>query len=351
MKITANKILVVIPNWIGDAVLATPAMRAIRKGFPDSKITYLIKPYLSELFGGCPWYDDLIYWPGGHKKIFQKKQQTAIKFIKQIRDEKFDLAILLVNSFRSALTCSLGKVRRRVGFDRDGRGMMLTDKLLPDRYNGRYLPISAVKYYLSITDYLGCPSDDYHLEIFTEPEYDEEAKSLFIRHGLKENSDYAIICPGASFGAAKCWPAEYFAKVGDYLTEKKNLPVLVVCGERETGIARSVVDKMSQRGIALTDPVSGLGTLKSLIRHAKILVTNDTGPRHIGIASSIPVVTVFGSTDPRWTETLYVKEHAVRIPVDCGPCMKRTCPEKHHKCMVDLKPERVITQIDELLEG
>jgi len=346
MKISAERILVVLPNWVGDATLATPALRAIRKGFPQSKITYLLKPYLTELFGGCSWYDELVYWPG-RQKGFQS--QTALKLLKQIRESKFEIAILLANSFRSALTCSLAKIPRRVGFDRDGRGMLLTDKLLPDRYNGRFLPISAVKYYLSITDYLGCPSDDYHLELFTEPHFDKEAKSLLIRYGLNESDDYAILNPGASYGSAKCWPAEYFAQVGDYLSEKKNLVVIVICGPRETDIARSVVDKMSRRGIALTEPVIGLGTLKSLIKFSKIMITNDTGPRHFAIAFGVPVVTIFGSTDPRWTETLCVRERQVRIEVDCGPCMSRHCPEKHHKCMVDLHPERVIGQINELL--
>ncbi len=347
MKISADKILVVLPNWVGDATLATPALRAIRKGFADSKITYLLKPYLSELFGGCDWYDELMYWPGRQKGF---RSQTALKLIKQIKEEKFDLAILLANSFRSALVCSLGKVSRRVGYDRDGRGVLLTDKLLPDRYNGRFLPISAVKYYLSITDYIGAPSDDYRLELFTEPKYDEQAQEILSQYGLDNNNGYAVINAGASYGSAKCWPAEYFAKVGDYLTQKKNLGVLVVCGPREVQVARSVVEQMkSDRGIALTEPVIGLGVLKSIVKRAKIMITNDTGPRHFAIAFGVPVVTVFGSTDPRWTETLYVHERQARIEVECGPCMKRTCPEKHHKCMKELHPERVIGYIDELL--
>ncbi len=346
MKISAEKILVVLPNWVGDATLATPALRALRKGFSESEITYLLKPYLSELFGGCNWYDGLMYWPGRQKGF---KSQTALKLIKRIKESRFDLAVLLANSFRSALICSLGKVPRRVGFDRDGRGVLLTDKLLPDRYNGRFLPISALKYYLSITDYLGCPSDDYRLELFTEPEFDEKAKGLIVRYGLKKGDDYAVINPGASYGSAKCWPAEYFAKVGDYLVSEKGLSVFVVCGPRETDVARSVVANMKNQAVALTEPVIGLGTLKSLVKNSKIMITNDTGPRHFAIAFGVPVVTVFGSTDPRWTETLYIHERQARIEVDCGPCMKRTCPERHHKCMKDLQPERVIGHVDELL--
>ncbi len=346
MQISAERILVVLPNWVGDATLATPALRSLREGFPNSKITYLLKPYLSELFGGCNWYDNLLYWPGRQKGF---RSQTAFKLLKEIRDTRFDLAVLLANSFRSALLCSLGKIPRRVGFDRDGRGVLLTDKLLPDRYNGRFLPISAVKYYLSITDYLGCSSDNYHLELFTEPKCEEEAKSLLSRYGLSDGEGYAVINPGASYGAAKCWPTEYFAKVGDYLVSEKKLAVFVVCGPREVDVAREVVDKMENSAVALTEPVIGLGTLKSFIKNCRIMITNDTGPRHFAIAFGVPVVTVFGSTDPRWTETLYIHERQARIEVECGPCMKRTCPEKHHRCMKDLHPDRVIGCIKELL--
>jgi len=346
MNKTANKILVVLPNWVGDAVLATPALRAIRRGFPESTIGYLMKPYLAELFGGCPWYDKSVFGLGLNKGY---GKQTAIKLLTQLRKEKFDLAVLLANSFRSALICSLGKIPRRVGYDRDGRGMLLTDKLLPDRYRGKFLPISALKYYLSITDYLGCRTDNYHLELFTEPEYEAEAESLLKRHGIASNQPFGLINPGASYGPAKCWPPEYFSKVGDHLAERHGMAPLVVCGPRETKIARQVADRMSKRGIALTDPVVRLGTLKSLVKRCRILVTNDTGPRHFGAAFGVPVVTVFGPTDPQWTETLYVRERQVRIELKCGPCMKRVCSEKHHRCMTEIKPERVKQAVDELL--
>ncbi len=345
---SVDKILVVLPNWVGDSVLATPALRAVRNGFPKSKISYLIKPYLAELFGGCPWVDELIFWPGAKRGA---RKQTAFSLLKDLREEKFGLAVLLANSFRSALTCSLGKISRRVGYDRDGRGVLLTDKLLPDRYDGRFLPISALKYYLSIADYLGCRTDDYHLTLFTEPKFETEVDALLARHNVKPDGAYALINPGASYGSTKCWPPEYFAKVADHLAEKYGMRTMVVCSPREVDIARGVVQKMSHPGIALIDPVVGLGTLKSLVRRCKMLVTNDTGPRHFAAAFGVPVVTIFGPTDPRWSETLYVRERQVWIEVDCGPCMKKTCPEKHHKCMIDLRPERVKQHVDELLSN
>jgi heptosyltransferase-2 len=347
MNVTADNILVVLPNWVGDNVLATPALRAIRARYSKSKISYLIKPYLTELFGGCSWYDQLIYWPGKRKG---EQPQTVLKLLKQLRTEKFDAAILLSNSFRSALMCSLCKIPRRIGYDRDGRGVMLTDKLLPDRYNGRFLPVSALKYYLSVADYLGCRTDNYNLELFTEPQNETEAQNILTKHELDKNADYAVINPGASYGPTKCWPAEYFAEVGDYLSGKFGLRSLIVGSPREVPIIRNVAQKMANKGIAVIEPTAGLGTLKSIIKRSKLLVTNDTGPRHFAAAFGVPTVTIFGSTDPRWSETLYVRERQIRIEVDCGPCMKKVCSERHHKCMVDIKPERVEHQIEELLQ-
>ncbi len=346
MTSEANNVLVVLPNWVGDAVLAGPALRALRERFSDGRITYLLRPYLRELLGGCPWYDQLLYWPSRKKGI---PKQTTLNLLKQLRGNKYDLAVLLSNSFRAAVTMSLAKIPRRVGYDRDGRGMLLTDKLLPDRYNGRFLPISALKYYMSVADYLGCDTTNHQLELFAEPPFEQEVESLFVRHGLDSNKGVAVINPGASFGAAKCWPAEHFAAVGDHLVEEHDLHVVIACSGREIPIARKVASLMKHSAVALSDPVVGLGTLKSLIKRCGILVTNDTGPRHFAAAFGVPVVTVFGSTDPRWTETLYVRERAARIEVDCGPCMKRVCPEKHHRCMRELKPERVIEQVRQLL--
>jgi len=346
MTIPAEKILVVLPNWVGDTVLATPALRALRESYPQSKITYLLKPYLTELLGGCPWVDQLLHWPG-RRKGFQRL--TTLDLVKQLRSEKPDLAVLLANSIRSGLVASLAKIPRRVGYDRDGRGVLLTDKLIPDRYNGRLLPISALKYYLSIADYLGCRTEDSRLELFIEPQFEHEFESLFLRYGLDRGKDFAVINPGASFGPAKRWPAENFAKVADELIASYDVNVVIACSQREIPIAKSVASKMKGPATVLDDPVIGLGTLKALIKHCAVLITNDTGPRHLAIAFGVPLVTVFGSTDPRWTETLYVRERQVRIEVDCGPCMKRTCPERHHKCMYDLRPNRVLEQVHELL--
>lgn len=345
---TAERILVVVPNWVGDAVMATPALRAIRRRFPNAKITYLMRPYLTELFGGLPWFNEILYWPGPHRP--GRSKQTTLRLLKELKQGDFDVAAILTNSFRSALVTSLAKIQRRVGYDREGRGMLLTDKLLADRYNGRYLPVSAVKYYLCLASYLGCDCSDTSLELACDSASEQELDGLFARYNIDKDRPYIVVNPGASFGSAKRWPEQYFARVADAMSEKLDANVLIVCGPREIGMAEEVGRKMQRPAYALTDPVVGLGALKPLIRRSKLLITNDTGPRHFATAFKRPVVTVFGSTDPRWTETLYPNERIVRVDVECGPCMKRTCGEKHHKCMWDLKPQMVIDRAMELMD-
>lgn len=343
-----KNILLILPNWVGDTVLATPTLKAIKEGFPDSRITYLIRPHLAELIEGLEWFDELLFWPA--VRYPKRPKQTLFNLIQQIKEKHFDLAVILPNSFKSALICALGNIPRRVGYARDGRGFLLTDRLLPDKYNGRFLPTPLIKYYLGIANYLGCPVDtDPHPILITSPRDEQEAQSLFIRHSIKADSGYAILNPGAAYGSSKCWPPEYFAKVADYLIEKKGMNVLIPSGPGEERIAEKVKEHMKNRAVVLTDPVVGLGTLKALIKNCRILITNDSGPRHIGIAFRRPLITLFGPIDPQWTETFSPNERKLKIDIECSPCNKRTCPKKHHRCMVELKPERVIHHINELL--
>jgi len=348
MQSEPQKIVVVLPNWIGDVTMASPTLAALRSGLEHAKITYLLRPYLAELVGGSPWYDQLLFWPA--RSIGKgNDKQTMLKLIRQLRAEQFDTVVLLANSFRSALVASLAKIPRRIGYDRDGRGMLLTDKLLPDRYNGQFLPISAVKYYLGLADYLGCARVGMELTLHTEPQYEQEVDSLYIRHGLERSAAIAVMNPGAGYGPAKCWPAERFAQVGDQLVERFGMQVIIACGPRDKHIAITLAKSMKNRAIALGEPVVGLGTLKALVKRSKLVVTNDTGPRHLAAAFGVPVVTIFGPTDPRWADTLYVKEKQVMVKVDCGPCMKRNCPRKDHRCMLEIPASRVIEEAEELL--
>src|SRR6185436_12948562 len=162
--IEASKILVVQPSWVGDAVMATPTLRAIRERFPAAHISYLLRRYVKPIYAGMPWADQLITYRTGKTKA--KAGKGFFDLSARLRRGKFDLAILLPNSFKSALICKMSGIDHIVGYERDGRGFLLSDKLLPVKEKGKFVPSPIVKYYLGLAHYLGSAERDLKLELF-----------------------------------------------------------------------------------------------------------------------------------------------------------------------------------------
>src|SRR5213078_4556927 len=176
-----QRILVVQPSWVGDAVMATPTLRAIRRLFPDAHISYLLRRYVKPIYAGMPWADKLITYRTGKTKAKAGKGQF------------FDLAILLPNSFKSALVCKMAGIDRIIGYERDGRGFLLSDKLLPVKDKGKFVPSPIVKYYLGVAHYLGSAERDLTLRLFVTPTEKRDAAAVLARCGL----DPALERPGA----------------------------------------------------------------------------------------------------------------------------------------------------------
>jgi heptosyltransferase-2 len=343
---TPERLLVVLPNWVGDLVLATPALRAIRTQFPAAYIAALVKPLYREILSGGDWTDEVLVWPVGRTR--PRRRRGFLGLAQELREKQFDTAILLTNSFRSALLARLAGIRRRIGYDRDGRGLLLTDKLLPDKSNGKYVPVPMVRYYNAIARYLGARDLPACLELFTTPEEETAVQSLLDRHGVRSGQPIVVVNPGASFGAAKCWLPERFAEVTDALIDTYDAAVFISCGPKDRDVAHAVSSSMRREATVLDQPVLSLGPLKALVRRSALVVTNDTGPRHFGIAFGVPVVTLFGSTDPQWTQTDYALERQVMVKVHCGPCMKRVCPTDH-RCMTRITALMVLEAARSLL--
>src|SRR5215213_5326342 len=160
-----QRILVVQPSWVGDAVMATPTLRALRLRFPDAHISYLMRRYVKPIYCGMPWADKLITYRTGKTKAKAGKGQF-FDLAARLRAARFDLAVLLPNSFKTALVCKMSGVRRIVGYERDGRGFLLTDKLLPVKDKGKFIPSPIVKYYLGLAHYLGSGHRDLRLQLF-----------------------------------------------------------------------------------------------------------------------------------------------------------------------------------------
>jgi heptosyltransferase-2 len=352
-----KKLLVVQPSWVGDAVMATPALRALRELYPQAHISYLMRRYVKEVYTGMPWADQLITYRTGKTKKKAGKGQF-IDLAARLRAARFDMAVLLPNSFKSALVCKMARIPRVIGYERDGRGFLLTDKLLPVKERGKFVPSPIVKYYLGIAHYLGSHHRDLRLELFVTPSERREAQEVFARSGLDPDlhrpashggrPPLVLLNPGAQYGAAKCWLPEYFAELGDRLIRELGATVLISAAPKERAIVDAINRHMTHSAVDLSRAGMTLGALKEVVRRCDLMVTNDTGPRHIAAAFDVPVVTVFGPTHPEWTEIYYAKERQVAVKVFCGPCQKKTCP-LDHRCMTRVTPAMVYATSLQLL--
>jgi len=342
-----RKILVVTPSWVGDAVMATPTLRAIREQFPQAHIAYMMKRYVKPIFTGLPWADQLITYRSG--KTEKKAGKGLFDLARRLRGAKFDLAIILPNSFQTALICKMANIPRVVGYDRDGRGFLLSDKLLPRKEKGKFVPTPIVKTYLGLAHYLGSQGRDLSMKLFVTESEKREAGDVLESAGLAAEvnrpassgkAPLIFMNPGAQFGSAKCWLPEYFAALSDRLIEELGATILLSGSPRERRIVETISRLMRHAPVDLLAKGSTLGSLKEIVRRCDLMITNDTGPRHIAAAFDVPVITLFGPTHPEWTEIYFPKERKLAVKVFCGPCQKKTCP-LDHRCMTRLTPEMV----------
>lgn len=293
----AARVLVVLPSWIGDAVMATPALRLIRARWPGAFVGGLARPGIDQVLAGTDLLDQV--------HVERARGVMGPKLVaRAVRPLRYGAAVLLTNSFSSALVARLAFIPRRIGYDRDGRGLLLTDRLsAPRRASGGFAPVPAVEYYLNAARALvgeGRPGDPaVRLELGTTAHDEAEADRVLREAGVAPGERLAILNPGAN-DPAKRWPAERFVRLGLHLGARPGLRVLVNGGPGEHEL---VARMAAQAPVMIALPALGLtlGTLKAVIRRAALLVTNDTGPRHIAAAFGVPTVTLFGPTDPRWT--------------------------------------------------
>jgi heptosyltransferase-2 len=349
-KQAPQRILLVLPTWVGDVVMATPFIRGLFEGFADAQITLLMNRHLYPLLEGSPWVARCEFWPPRNRSAEAKQQQRAL--LAKLRAENFDLAIMLPNSLRSAWLCFRAGAKRRVGFNRDGRGLLLTDRIpVPNRVKGGYEPLPLCDYYAELAGALDMPHPGDALALYLTDEADAAVEQRLAAEGVRPEQPLVVLCPGANFGASKCWFPERFAAVADQLVRRHDAAVVISPGPGEEPLAEAIVAAMSERSFLLTAPCLTLGELKSLIADADLLLGNDTGPRHFGRAFDTPRVTVFGPTEQRWTDTSHEHETIVKVAVPCGPCHKKVCPLEEQVCMTGVTVERVVAACERELRA
>lgn len=342
-----------MPSWVGDVVMATPALRAVRGRFSEAHIAWLIRPNTLDVVQGMPWADEIIPWQPVRSGF--SKAWDPFRLAGRLRRGRFDTALLLSNAFRAALVTKLAGIGRRVGYDRDGRGLLLTTGLKPRRNTdprnaSRYAFVSAVRAYNELAVALGCEPPSEEMALFTTAEDEAMVEERLSGWGIAGHHPLVVINPGASFGISKLWLPQRYAAVGDSLIDRQDARIVLTCGPGEESLAWRIHDTMRREAFVVDQPRGTLGQLKALIRRCDLLLNNDTGPRHFAKAFGRPVVTVFGSTHPEWTHTDYPLERIVRVPVDCGPCQKKVCPFEHHQCMTGVTVEMVYEAARDVLE-
>ncbi|MGO8689878.1 MAG: lipopolysaccharide heptosyltransferase II [Thermoguttaceae bacterium] len=337
-----------LPNWLGDLVMATPALRALRRHFgPQARLTGILRPHLGELLSGTGWLDEQWYFDPRSKEPDQRRRAL----LRRMRQQPFDKVLLLTNSLHTALLAWLGGAKERIGYVRNGRGVLLTGKVEPPRQGRRILPTPMVQYYLDLARAAGCPTESPHLELAVTAAERRLGERIWRNLGLRRDGRVVAINASGAYGAAKQWPVEHCAELARLIAGRLDHDVLILCGPRECQQARDIV-RLAQfpRVFSLASQPVGLAATKSCLERCRLLVSTDSGPRHVAAALGKPVVTLLGPTLPVWIENPTVAGVMVRLEMDCIGCGKRRCPLRHHRCMRDLAPQRVLEELSGLLE-
>lgn len=339
------KIAVFLPNWIGDAVMATPALAAIRHRWPDGEVVAVLRPYVADVLEGTGLVDRVIEWNLRDKT----REASGWRLARRLRRERFDAAVLFPNSLRSGWMAWLSGATRRIGFARDARRWLLTD---PVQVTSGGVPHPVLDDYLELASQLDCRSADHRMHLATSASDEACWREIRARRSnVLGPRPYICINPGGAFGAAKHWPSQSFGELARRIVNTTDQSVVVVCGPSEREEAREISEWAGDpRVVSLSDEASSLGLTKAVIRHATALVSTDSGPRHFAAPFGVPVVTLFGPTHVAWSETGYERELHVQLDVECGPCQQRICPLGHHRCMTDLSADRVFGELQTLMQ-
>ena len=333
-----SNILVRATNWVGDAVMSLPALRAIRERFPRARITVLALAWVADLYARERFADRVILY-----------HRPRWRMAAELRRERFDCAILLPNSFDAALTVWLVRIPERIGYSRDGRGMLLT-RAIPVPEAGA-IPRHQRFYYLEMLRRAGIVDQIPAAEtILLEGAAEARAAGELRFQALGFTPPFVGISPGAAYGNAKRWLPERFAEAADALARPfASIAVFGSAGERPR--CEEVARRLRHAGHVVHDFAgeTTLGEFIEMAAAASVFLTNDSGAMHIASALGVPTVAIFGATDEVATGPSGPLTRVVREPVECAPCLLRECPIDH-RCMTRVSAERVAQAALELLK-
>jgi heptosyltransferase-2 len=335
------KILVRAPNWVGDAVMAIPALQAIRRTQPDAEMEILARPAVADTYQGQPFANRILPFEnsGRHAGMAGRRALLA-----ELRAERFDSALLLQNAFEAAWLAWRARIPVRVGYARDGRSVFLT-RSIPVPKEGE-IPRHESQYYLELLRRAGWIEKSIYragdipaVELIVESSARDTAEAALRNAGATNGAWRCAIAPGASYGAAKCWPAERFAALADRLITDCGAEVILFGTPREKEIADRICSRMRARAISMVGRTT-TRELPAMMAACSVFIGNDSGAMHVAAAVGLPVIGIFGSTDPSGTAPLTSQFTLIQEHVSCSPCFLRKCPVDH-RCMMRIEVDTV----------
>jgi heptosyltransferase II len=325
--------MVRVPNWVGDAVMALPALFELRRIFSGARLVLAANSRVAGLFEGEGLADDLMTLTEG-RGLFETPRQFFDE-ARRLRREHFDMAVLLPNSFSAALAARAGGARQIVGYATDGRRALLTRAIT---FEADFKRRHQVRYYLNIAAQLEAQlTGQCRVNLDAQPalhvgaEQQAQARRLIEAAGIDLTRQLVALNPGATNSRAKRWLPERFAATADQLSERDDFQTVIVGAPGDRDAARAVAGQMRSNVADLTGRTS-LAELKAVLACTALVVSNDTGTSHVAAALGVPTVTIFGPTEEFATRPLAELAAVVRHPVECSPCMLRDCPIDH-RCM------------------
>ncbi|MBU2537708.1 MAG: lipopolysaccharide heptosyltransferase II [Proteobacteria bacterium] len=339
--LSPKKILIRSTNWIGDAIMTTPAIRTIRENFPAAEITILAYPWVADIFTACPHVDRVMFY---EKKGRHKGLAGMWRLARELAAQRFDLAILLQNAFSAALLALFAGIPVRAGYRRDGRGLLLTHGV---NIKKSTRALHQVYYYQEMLKDLGlvCGSHELFLSL-------PDVAMTWASEFLAANAGRPVVGlnPGAAYGPAKRWPAERYGGLAKRLAEEQGATLLVFGTAADTEAARDIGAAAPGRVHDLTGKTS-LAQAMALIGLCDAFVTNDSGLMHVAAAQKTPLVAIFGSTDAVATGPFSPKVEVVNKKLACSPCLKTHCPQNDFACMLDIEVDEVYAATCKLLKS
>lgn len=320
-----SRILVRATNWVGDAVMSLPALQAIRGRFPSAHIAILAKPWVADLYAREDFADEVILYGG----------KPLWRMSRELRAHRFDAAILLQNAFEAALVAWLARIPTRIGYNRDGRGALLTHAISVPKPGE--IPRHERFYYLELLRRAGL--------IDRLPESD--AIHLAGRNGAPSRRVIGV-SPGAAYGTAKRWLPERFAEAAAALAALRGASIALFGSQTERALCQDVAQRLNGHEVTNYAGQTTLAQFIDLAAGCELFLTNDSGAMHIASALGVPTVAIFGATDDTTTGPTGPHSRVVRIPVECSPCLLRQCPIDH-RCMTAVSAERVVEEALRLL--